>query len=177
MTWSTADEINSSHFNIQRSLDNKTWTTLGRVNAAGNSQIIRNYEFIDENVYNGKDSRLTAYYRLQAVDIDNQSRTSPIESVVFTGAGSKIGSEIAVYPNPSNIGLQVEWDASREDQPTSLEFFDVKGNLVYTRTVSDNTNQEYIDFSQTTIQPGLYILRVLSHDLPIDHKQIIVSQR
>jgi len=177
LTWSTSSEINSSHFNVQRSLDNRTWVNIGQVAAQGNSQIIQNYQFIDQNVYNGVDSRLTAYYRLQSVDIDDKSKVSSIKSVVFTGAGTTTGRDIVVYPNPSSEGLQVEWDGSRSDQPTQLEFFDTHGKLVYSTDVDENTSQQYIDFDDTTIIPGLYILRIMSGDQPIDFKQIVVDQR
>jgi hypothetical protein len=175
LTWSTASEINSSHFQVERSLDNKTWTSIGTVNAAGNSQLIENYEFTDLNVYNGRDSRLVAFYRLRIVDFDNQQKLSPVQSVVF-GTGTS-GREISVYPNPASEGVQVEWDANRIDQPTALEFFDVSGKLIYTRQVAENSNQEYIDFGQTTIQPGLYLLRILNGEEALDYKQIVVGQR
>lgn len=177
ISWSTSSEINSSHFNVQRSLDNKTWVNIGRVAAQGNSQLIQNYQFIDQNVYNGLASRLTAYYRLQSVDIDDKSALSSIKSVVFTGAGTTTGRDIVVYPNPSSEGLQVEWDGSRSDQPTQLEFFDTHGKLVYSTDVDENASQQYIDFDDTTIIPGLYILRIMSGDQPIDFKQIVVDQR
>lgn len=176
LTWSTSSEINSSHFTIQRSFDKKTWTNVGRVNAAGYSQMIENYEFTDFDVYNGRDNRLTAYYRLQMSDLDGRTKLSPIESVIF-GTTSTNGREFVVYPNPTSDGLQVEWDANSVDQPTTLEFFDIHGKLIYTRKVSENTNQEYIDFGQTTIQPGLYLLRILNGAEPLDYKQIIVGNR
>lgn len=176
LTWATASESNSSHFIVQSSTDKKSWTNLGSVKAAGNSQIIENYEFFDYNVYNGRDSRLTVYYRLQMVDLDGQVKTSPAESVVF-GNGIAPGRDFVVYPNPASDGVQVEWDANRIDQPTALEFYDVQGKLVYTQKVSDNTNQEYIDFGQTTILPGLYLLRILNGQEPLDFKQIVVGQR
>lgn len=177
LTWSTANETNSSHFNVQRSLDQKTWTTVGKVNSHGNSQIVRNYEFLDQNVYNGIDSRLTAYYRLQAVDFDDQAQFSSVRTVVFLGTGANQESEIVVYPNPSSEGVQVEWDATREVQPTRIEFFGVNGQLVYAKDIADKTNQEYVDYSTTNILPGLYILRILNGNEMIDHKQIVVSQR
>jgi hypothetical protein len=110
------------------------------------------------------------------VDLDGQVKTSPVETVVF-GNGIAPGRDFVVYPNPASDGVQVEWDANRIDQPTSLEFFDVTGKLVYTQKVSDNTNQEYIDFGQTTIIPGLYLLRILNGEEPLDFKQIVVGQR
>ncbi len=176
LTWATASESNSSHFLVQSSTDKKLWKNLGSVKAAGNSQLIENYEYFDNNVYNGRDSRLTVYYRLQMVDLDGQVKTSPVETVVF-GNGIAPGRDFVVYPNPASDGVQVEWDANRIDQPTALEFFDIQGKLVYTQKVSENTNQEYIDFGHTTIIPGLYMLRILNGEEPLDFKQIVVGQR
>ena len=173
--WSTASEENGSHFNIQRSIDKKSWTMVGKVNAFGNSQVIRNYEFVDQNVYNGSDARLTVYYRLQMVDIDGQSKISPIESVVF-GNGETIGREILAYPNPASDGIQVEWDIDKGNQPTAIELYDIDGKLVYSVDVAPNANQEYLDFGFTNIQSGLYLLRLVNGQEPIESKQIVVQR-
>lgn len=176
LTWSTASEINSSHFLVQRSLDKKSWNTAGKVNAAGNSQIIANYDLTDVNVYNGVDSRLKVYYRLQMFDLDGRSKFSPIETVTFGNDAAKTSSmTIAVYPNPATDGIHVTWDAQNELQPTSLELYDVTGKLVLTQKVSDNTNQEYIDFGPAKMDAGVYLVRALNGTDPIDHQQIVVG--
>ncbi len=175
LSWTTASESNSSHFNLQRSTDKNAWTSFGKVNAQGNSQIIKNYEFVDENVYNGADARLTVYYRLQMVDLDGQTKVSPFESVVF-GKGADTGREIIAYPNPASDGIKVEWDIDQANQPTSIELFDIDGKLVYTAKVDPNSNQEYIDFSFTDVQSGLYLLRLVNGKEPIETKQIVVQR-
>jgi hypothetical protein len=177
LNWTTVSEINSSHFLVQRSADKKSWTTIGRVSAAGNSQFIENYQFIDENVYNGLDSRLDVYYRLQMVDLDGQQKNSPIENVNFGKDGSK-SSELAllVYPNPATDGVQVEWNGQNSVQPTLLELYDITGKLVLTQKVSENANQEYIDFGAAKMSTGLYLLRILNGSEPIAHQQIVVGQ-
>lgn len=176
LQWSTASEINSSHFVVQRSTNKVYWTTLGSVDASGNSQIIKNYEFVDENVYNGIDNKLTVYYRLQLVDIDGLTKNSSIESVVFSKLGLTSVREFLVYPNPSSDGVQVEWQTEPIDQPTSLEVYDVTGKLVFTQDVAENSNQEYVDFGLANIKSGMYLLLAKSGDRAIEHKQIVVSQ-
>lgn len=176
LTWSTASEINSSHFVIQRSFDKKTWTNAGLVNAAGLSSIIVNYSFVDENVYNGRDSRLNVYYRLQMFDLDGRNKYSPIEIVRFGNDATVAASNFDVYPNPATDGVQIEWDSDNLKQPSSFEFYDIEGKLVLIQQVSDNTNQEYIDFGSISIQPGVYMLRIMSGTEPIEHKQIVVGQ-
>jgi len=175
LDWVTVNEINTSNFVVQRSYDKKFWSNIGSVKAAGMSLNVENYSFVDVNVYNGIDKRLNVYYRLTMVDLDGRSKLSPIQTVTFGTDVSK-GREFLVYPNPASDGLQVEWDANRDDQPTTLEFFDISGKLVYSQDVGKNTNQEYIDFGHTTIQPGLYLLRILNGDEPLDHKQIVVGR-
>jgi len=176
LTWTTANEENTSHFQIQRSFDKKTWSSVGNVAAAGYSIDIRNYSFMDYRVYNGRDSRLPVYYRLNMVDLDGRQRYSPIESVIF-GNSTVAANQFYVYPNPATDGIQVEWDAENIDQPTSLEFYDVTGKLVYNKKVSDKAVREYVDFSQTSIHSGVYLLRIMSGTEPIEHKQVVVGGR
>ncbi len=176
LTWTTANEENTSNFEIQRSFDKKTWTNVGNVGAAGYSIDIRNYSFMDYRVYNGRDSRLPVYYRLNMVDLDGRQRYSPIESVIF-GNTTVASNSFYVYPNPATDGVQVEWDADNIDQPTSLEFYDVTGKLIFVKKVSTNAVREYVDFSQTAIHSGVYLLRIMNGSEPIEHKQIVVGGR
>jgi len=178
LSWVTATEFNTSHFLIQRSTDKKNWSNIGKVSAAGNSQIIQNYSFVDQNVYNGTDSRLNVYYRLQMVDFDGQFGTSPIESVIF-GTDTKLVAEFStsVYPNPATDGINVEWTGDDGKQPIRLEIYDPAGKLVLSHRVGVNSSREYIDFGSSKIQSGLYLLRIMGTDEALDHKQIIIGNR
>ena len=176
LTWTTANEENTSRFTVQRSFDKNSWTEIGTVGAAGYSIDIRNYELYDANVNSGRTNRLQVYYRLKMIDLDGQYKFSPIQSVVFNNGNTTKVNEFLVYPNPASEGVQIEWDAENLDQPTSLEFYDVAGKLIHVQKVSDNTNQEYVDFEHTNIQAGLYLLRIMNGTEPIEHKQIVVGQ-
>ena len=93
LTWQTATEINTNFFNIERSFDGIHFNSIGKVKAVGNSNIIRNYKYNDNDLSeNGE-----IYYRLQAIDIDGTGSYSKIEKIKFTT------SQIAfsVYPNPA----------------------------------------------------------------------------
>lgn len=177
LEWVTTNESNTSHFSVERSFDKIHWEKVGSLQAAGYSLGIEHYSFEDVDVYNGKDSRLNVYYRLNMIDLDDKQAYSPVRSVVFTNTTSITSREILAYPNPSSQGIQIEWSSELLDQPTKLEFYDLKGKLVYSADVAENTYQEYIDFSRTSIIPGLYLLRILSNDQTIDHKQIVVDRR
>jgi hypothetical protein len=176
VTWTTANEENTSHFIVQRSFDKNTWSDVGSVGAAGFSIDIRNYELLDANVNTGRSSRLQVYYRLKMFDIDGRNKLSPIQTVVFNNGTVASVNNYSVYPNPASDGVQVEWDAENTLQPTLLEMYDVTGKLVLQQKVSDNTNQQYIDFGPAKIQAGVYLLRMLNGTEPIAHQQIVVGQ-
>jgi len=65
LRWSTASEINSSHFELDRSSDGKNWHTLLKVPAAGNSQSQLSYVVKDN-----KFPKATNYYKLTQYDLD-----------------------------------------------------------------------------------------------------------
>jgi len=138
-----------------------------------------NYQYLDQDVYSGVSSKLTVYYRLKMVDLDGSYEYSPIESVIFGNNLRDVedyADDFFVYPNPASEGIHVEWDADQLKQPTSLEFYDLSGKLVYTEKVEEQTDQKYVDFTKTNIQSGLVLMRVLSGDETINYKQIVVGK-
>jgi hypothetical protein len=73
LNWATATEINSSHFNVERSTDLKDFTTIGKITSAGDSRQRIEYNFLDEAPLPGVN-----YYRLKQVDKDGTSELSKI---------------------------------------------------------------------------------------------------
>jgi hypothetical protein len=53
LKWSTATEINCSHFLVMFSRDNKGWNIMGQVYGAGNSSVMNHYKYPTDlsNVY------------------------------------------------------------------------------------------------------------------------------
>jgi hypothetical protein len=66
LTWATAEEINTSHFEVQRSNDGgHTFFKIGIVNTNENFATVNHYQFIDKDAQQGKN-----YYRLKQIDTD-----------------------------------------------------------------------------------------------------------
>lgn len=76
--WTTASEQNSDHFTIERSADRSEFKPIGTVGAAGNSQHVRDYSFIDRAPLTG-----TSYYRLRETDVDGTISLSKVVAVDF----------------------------------------------------------------------------------------------
>lgn len=65
--WTTAEESNSSSFEIQRSENGSDWNTVSSVSAAGNSTSLLKYSYTDKNI-----TAKLVYYRVRQVDLDGK---------------------------------------------------------------------------------------------------------
>ena len=94
LTWHTASEVNSARFEVERSLDGTSFTTLGSVVARGTSTTATSYAY--------RDAALPAhatllYYRLRQVDLNGTVTYSPVRTVALAKA-----SGLALFPNPAH---------------------------------------------------------------------------
>lgn len=83
--WSTAQEINSSKFEVERSEDGANWNSVSTVTAAGNSSSIQTYSFTDRSVLSK-----TTYYRIKQVDIDGRFIYTAIRSIKNTTSNNEV---------------------------------------------------------------------------------------
>jgi hypothetical protein len=93
LNWQTATEKNNKGFEIERSVDAKTWENIGGVKGQGESNVIINYSFEDKYPLS-----ILTYYRLKQVDFDGKESYSNIESV----SPNKKNISFEIYPNPVN---------------------------------------------------------------------------
>ncbi len=90
--WETSTENNSNYFDIERSTDYTKWIRIGEVIAAGNSNEILHYNFIDKNPKIGLN-----IYRLKQVDYNNDFIYS--KNISFYNNPTV---KLKIYPNPIN---------------------------------------------------------------------------
>ena len=123
LKWQTATELNNDYFDIQRSHDGVNWSSLDRIEGAGNSSEERDYNWIDYSPLTG-----VSYYRLKQVDFDGTYEFSPIRSVFTENI-----HELFVYPNPASdvISVRVPKHDSNE-----LIVRDITGRIVYSRILN-----------------------------------------
>ncbi|MBO9566864.1 MAG: T9SS type A sorting domain-containing protein [Niastella sp.] len=96
LTWQTATEQNTRHFIIQHSTDGSRWNDLGTVAAAGNSTVIRSYQYTHTSPAAGYN-----YYRLVQTDLDGQYSYSKVNIVSASGKPEPF----VVMTNPVTTGV------------------------------------------------------------------------
>jgi len=96
ISWDVQNEINISSYSVEKSTDDKTFSSIGSVTASG----LGHYSLTDAGAVSGAN-----YYRIRSVGTNGAVQYSTIAKVDI-GAGSPA---IAVYPNPvqdGKVGVQ-----------------------------------------------------------------------
>jgi hypothetical protein len=151
ISWRTSNEINTSHFMVERSLDRYSWEEVGKVQAAGESAATLNYQLVDENVYDGRKPNARFYYRLNMVDRDGRAQKSNIDVVQFSN-NNLSGVSVFVFPNPSTDGVNIELNYTEESaSPAEFLMYNELGQMVYKQNVPDGSTFEFIDFGKANI--------------------------
>ncbi|MBL7698237.1 MAG: T9SS type A sorting domain-containing protein [Chitinophagaceae bacterium] len=148
LSWTTSTEINSSHFEIERSSDSKLWSTIGKVAASGNVSVEKKYSFSDGAPSNGSN-----YYRLKIVDIDAQFEYSPIKTISFTVSSLSL----VAGPNPATSTLNVTVNQPGDDS-YRLRLINRAGQVMFDQKYAASSNRIQLNVSGYT--DGTYFLEV-----------------
>ncbi len=154
LNWKTENEVNTSHFVVERSVNGNNFNSIGTVSAAGNNSGVLNYSFTDLDVMNQQS--LIIYYRLKMVDQNGEFKYSNIISVTL----ADITGAISIAPNPVASEARVTVTAP-EDGRVHYKVVDNSGRTVLQNTVSVRkgiTNTLYIDMRN--LSSGMYFLNV-----------------
>lgn len=160
LNWETGMEKNSSHFNVQRSMDGSSFQTIGRVAAAGNSLEHIRYAYKDAGV--GEALAGILYYRLEQVDIDGSTDYSPVVAMQLPDKAFKINS---VSPNPftDKVALKTVGDKA---QAVIVRLLSLDGRQVYSQREVVQAGENVITIRKMLqLQPGMYLLEVRTAEI------------
>ncbi|MHA4741205.1 T9SS type A sorting domain-containing protein [Dyadobacter sp. MSC1_007] len=158
LSWTTTEETNSSHFEIQRSADGHSWVTLERAKAANESRVTAHYVASDKSPLAGQN-----LYRLKMVDNDGTFAYSKINRLFFDGA-----QFTSFYPNPVvdrlHIGEAVLKNA------ISVKLLNQNGQMIF------ETSNPTTSIRTGHLNAGMYVLQITSKDGSILSRQVAVGK-
>ncbi|MBX7240384.1 MAG: T9SS type A sorting domain-containing protein [Bacteroidia bacterium] len=169
LRWSTTNEVNSSHFAVERSLDNgQTFEGIGSVAAAGNSDDVLSYQYRDVGVVQIAKDKI--HYRLKMVDIDNTYKYS--NTVALKLAPEEI--YLNTYPSPAQDYLNVEYQLFKTGF-AQLNVYNGVGQVVYSQTVMNEENlpDQKLVLDVRSWATGVYYLEIASESKIITQKFIV----
>ncbi len=147
--WTTASEINTDRFEIEKSNINATdWKVVGNVTASGFSNSKINYSFIDKDL-NASSEKV--FYRLKMVDKDGRFTFSKILPILLNCKSATI----LFYPNPVHDDkLYISLAGTVGYVEANL--MAMSGQVILKKKMINGTN----DLNVSNIADGIYMLRV-----------------
>ncbi|MEO0472953.1 MAG: T9SS type A sorting domain-containing protein, partial [Bacteroidota bacterium] len=161
LRWTTAREVNSDYFDVERSVDGQFYESIGQVSSAGTVDHLSFYQFTDRNL-----PGLRMYYRLRQVDLDGQQDYSNVVELQLTPETS---FEISLYPNPATDQTSVRISEVGLEN-VEIGLYSLAGQQLW----SQMTSQTHTDIPLQQLSPGVYIVRVSKGGF-IQSKQLLVK--
>lgn len=151
LKWATATELNTDHFEIERSSDAKKFSLVNTVKASGTTSSQVAYSYND----NIGSLTGTIYYRLKSVDKSGVFNYSNIKSVQVISKNLISG----IYPNPVKVGQPINFN-SAEAYTVTIDVLSIAGKKVYSTTTSINAGANSLSLSAAHLTSGVYYLSV-----------------
>jgi len=162
LAWSTASEVNTERFVVQRSntASNNSFIDLVAVGATGAQS---NYEAIDSKPLFG-----TAYYRLRIEDFDGFIEYSDVVAI----NRANLRNSFALYPNPARSNqLTIRGLASETSiDQSSVEVTNLTGQLLLQQPINLSSGETTIDLP---LPAGTYVFRILNGQTVLHTERIV----
>jgi hypothetical protein len=158
LNWRTADEVNTSHFVIERAEGDNLFHDIGTVHAQ--------YRYIDLNA-----PTVALQYRIRQVDLDNRYSYSPVRRI----SGINGPPSLRLRSNPLNNGVL---SIDVKEYPVGnavITICDMNGKKIRSATTWLHGSNQVIDIPMHGVSAGIYFLSLRSGKL-FENKKFMVSQ-
>jgi hypothetical protein len=149
LNWTTDNEVNFSHFELEKSRDGYNYETLTNIPSNGLSNVRNSYSFNDNNP-----SQIN-YYRLKSIDLDGSysySNVIVIETKLETNTGT-------LYPNPTSDIIKYSFN-SETNEKIEIKVLDVVGKVVLRVETELEVGNNTIPVSLSELPSGTYTIQI-----------------
>jgi hypothetical protein len=167
LDWTTGREINTSYFDLERSLDGRSFMPIKTgIPAKGFTTSETKYNFEDVKVQ----FNTTYYYRLRVVDNDGRTYYSQIRQAILT---DKPEIEARFYPNPTGGDLMLEV-MMPETGKVQVRLYDATGRLVIDGSHELPAGRNVIDFGDAVkgLASGSYMSQIIAGGKSFNQKLV-----
>jgi len=152
LSWTGKQEDNLSHYILERSYNNETYSQVALIFPAEGEQT---------NSYSFKDAVNNAsviYYRLKMVDKDGSYKISDVKIIRTDKAADNI--KISIYPNPVinivNISIPQTW----QNKTVICQLLNVNGHVIKSLTIQQAGQTASIAMAEVPM--GMYFVKAIS---------------
>ena len=164
LNWVTASELNTKHFEVERSADGRNFTKLATVLAKGNSNTANSYDLVDPVPMKGVN-----YYRLKIIDFDGKFEYSQIV-IIRIENGTQLVTKVT--PNPFTGKIDVYLTLTHNTM-VDFRFIDINGRMVFSKSVKGLKGFNWFTINDLDKLPSApYMLHIKTDDATIVEKLI-----
>lgn len=156
--WATANEVNVSHYNIQRSTNSKDFTTIGTVKAHNKNY----YTYTDESTRNEKQE--TWYYRIEAIDNDGKKTYSTIQQITNEKRETR---NVVIFPNPATTTVNI----ASQQNIQQIKIINQFGQTIQ----QFNNPTQLLTLNSKLLTKGVYIVQAISRNAEIFNQKLIIE--
>lgn len=138
LQWETANMVNVKGFEVEKSIDAKSFTPIGFVDAS----IANAYSFTDTRCYDRSN-----YYRLKMIDIDGQYTYSKTITLVNTAK-----AEITIFPNPVLNEMNIVCSIPNY----TYTILDIYGHEI----IKGKSNSSSVEIPSSSLAKGMYVVQI-----------------
>lgn len=161
LNWSTAQEKDNSHFEIEKSVDGRTWSSVAVVFGNGTTTQAHNYSYTDKSS-NGA----IAYYRIRQVDVDGNSVYTSVKTI----RSEEVKKEANIYAASKNtINIDLNNAAKKDMQVTVLNM----NGQVIARQVYNSASYR-VSMQIPSVSNGMYVVVVNDNNGWNETKKIVL---
>lgn len=158
LNWTTASELNNSGFEIEKSINGKDFSSIGKIASKalnGNSTSTIDYSFEDIKLSAGNN-----YYRLRQIDKDGKASISNIE-VINNPFTSSFVANVLGNPVRDNVVFNVKSSVNRNIQ---INITNASGALLLTRKQNINAGENNFSFPVNQLPNGILFITIKDND-------------
>jgi hypothetical protein len=158
LSWTSIDEVDFLHYEVERSTDGKNFSHVGIVAATGGPGRKQQYEFLNDlSAQSGK----AFFYRLKMMDRDGQYSLS---QVVMIRKDDKPVVGVSISPNPVVSGSSAVVRMESDSRTTvAIKVMDMSGKVVARQINQVNEGVNAISINEISrLTPGLYSIQVIN---------------
>jgi len=165
LKWITASEFESEYFLLERSTDGDNFEEIAQIDAAGNSNGLLVYDYMDEGAPEG-----VSYYRL--LERDSDGNIEQVSSVISIERERKGLVLISTSPVPAIEYMNVEL-SSAINELVVVEIYDASGRLVSTSRVDLTEGVNNFTLDTRELSTGVYVMSVLNGQNAVSTRFVI----
>ena len=155
INWTSEDEINIGHYEVEAGTDGINFTKIANVNTLSVPGNAKNYSFTDNTNYLNAS---VVYYRIKSIDMDGLH--SDYTNIVSVKRVGKTKGALNINPNITSGNINIRF-LQTEASKVQLSVVDLSGKTVINKEQATSKGMNNINMDLGQLANGLYYVKIL----------------